>query len=162
LDHIEAGTQFGRKIRRDSGCFDLLATNFDSAPDTGFMIKAIAPVVRASRLIDDEGARRVADTLGEIIHTAIPGMVKGGFHTPNHRWVLSAALSMSLELYPDMAGMETVEQYLAETIDIKADGEYIERSAGGYNAICNRSLRLAAEALSRPDLLDAVRKNLCL
>ena len=52
----------------------------------------------------------------------MPGMLKGGFHTPNHRWVLSAALSLSLELFPDMDGLEVVEQYLAETIDINADG----------------------------------------
>lgn len=160
LTRIEAGTAFGRKIRRASGCFDLITTNFYSSPDTGFLVKAIAPVVRAARMIDDDGARQVADALGEIIQTAIPGMVKGGFHTPNHRWVLSAALSMSLELFPDMEGRHGVEQYLAETIDINADGEYIERSAGGYNAICNRSLRLTAEALDRPDLLDPIRKNL--
>ncbi len=160
LARILSGTAFGRKIRRASGCFDLITTNFDSAPDTGFLVKAIAPVVRAARMVDDDGARQVAEALGEIIRTAVPGMLKGGFHTPNHRWVLSAALSLSLELFPDMDGMEVVEQYLAETIDINADGEYTERSAGGYNAICNRSLRLAAEALNRPELLEPVRKNL--
>ena len=163
LMRILAGTAFGRKIRRESGCFDLITTNFDSSPDTGFLVKAIAPVVRAARKAateGDKGAGQVDEALGEIIQTAVPGMVVGGFHTPNHRWVLVAALSQALELFPDLDGMDVVEQYLAETIDINADGEYIERSAGAYNAICNRSLRLAADALNRPELLEPVRRNL--
>jgi hypothetical protein len=163
LMRILAGTAFGRKTRRESGCFDLITTNFDSSPDTGFLVKGIAPVVRAARKAaadGDEGAGKIAEALGEIIQTAVPGMVAGGFHTPNHRWVLVAALSQALELFPELDGMDVVEQYLAETIDINADGEYIERSAGVYNAICNRALRLAADALDRPELLEPVRRNL--
>ena len=160
LDRILAGAQFGRKIRRQSGCFDLLTTNFDSAPDTAFLVKTIAPVVRAARRSNTNGAQQITAALGEIIQRATPGMIAGGFHTPNHRWVLVAALSLALELFPDLEGIETIEAYLAETIDINADGEYIERSAGVYNAICNRSLRLAAAALKRPELLDPVRRNL--
>jgi len=160
LERILAGAAFGRKIRRPSGCFDLMTTNFDSSPDTGFMVKALSPALRAIRKLDDDGARQIDEALGEIIRTAVPGMVSGGFHTPNHRWVLVAALSQALVLFPDLNGMDTVERYLAETIDINPDGEFIERSAGGYNAIINRSLRLAAEALDRPELLEPVRCNL--
>lgn len=163
LDRILIGAAFGRRVRRASGCFDLITTNFDSAPDTGFLVKAIAPVVRAARrsaAAGDAGAGQIAEELGEIIRVAVPGMVAGGFHTPNHRWVLVAALSMALELFPDLAGKDVVERYLAETVDINADGEYIERSAGVYNAVCNRSLRLAADALKRPELLAPVRRNL--
>ena len=54
----------------------------------------------------------------------------------------------------------TIDAYLSETIDINSDGEYIERSTSVYNAVCNRSLRIAAEELNRPELLNAVRKNL--
>ncbi|MBT5831104.1 MAG: hypothetical protein HOH77_13025 [Candidatus Latescibacteria bacterium] len=160
LARILAGTQFGRQARRESGCYDLITTNFDSSPDTGFMVKAIGPIIRAARKVDTDGSRQVAESLGEIVQTALPGMVAGGFHTPNHRWVLVGALSLALELFPESDGMDMVEKYLAETIDINADGEYIERSAGVYNAVCNRALRLAAEALDRPELLDPVRRNL--
>lgn len=160
LERILAGTQFGRKMRRESGCFDLITTNFDSSPDTGFLVNAIAPVVRAARKLDTDGAEKVAASLGEIIQVATPGMVNGGFHTPNHRWVLVGALSQAFELFPELEGKEIIDRYLAETIDINADGEYIERSAGVYNAICNRALRLAADALERPDLLEPVRRNL--
>ena len=160
LARILAGAAFARHIRRESGCYDLVTTNFDSSPDTGFIVKALAPVVRAARKAEDAGAGQIADALGEMIRAGVPGMVAGGFHTPNHRWVLVAALSLALELFPDLDAMDTIESYLAETIDINADGEYIERSAGTYNAICNRALRLAADALDRPELLKPVRKNL--
>ena len=163
LKRILAIATFGRKIRRESGCFDLITTNFDSSPDTGFLVMAIAPVVRAARqakTYGDKGAEKIVEELGEIIQTAVPGMITGGFHTPNHRWVLVGALSQALELFPNLDGMGTIEKYLAETIDINTDGEYIERSAGVYNAICNRSLRLAADALGRPELLEPVRRNL--
>ena len=161
LERILLGAGFGRRVRRDSGRFDLVETNFDSAPDTGFLVQSMAPVVAAAREVeDDTGAEEIAGALGELIRTATPGMAGGGFHTPNHRWVLVSALAQARALFPDVDVMDTIEAYLAETIDINADGEYTERSAGVYNAVCNRSLRIAAEALDRPELLDPVRRNL--
>jgi hypothetical protein len=162
LERILLAVGFARRHRQPSGCFDLLSTNFDSAPDTGFSVQAIAPiVVEARRQAEgDEGARQLADGLGELVRTAAPGMAAGGFHTPNHRWVLVSALAQAQVLFPDLAVGDTIEAYLGEGIDINADGEYIERSTGVYNAVINRSLIRAAAALDRPDLLEPVRRNL--
>ncbi len=165
VDRIERAAAWGRRRRTPAGRFDLLVTNFDSSPDTGFTVQGLAPVVRAARQAagaGDNGAERIAESLGELIRTAAPGMVSGGFHTPNHRWVLVSALSMACELFPDLADevMPTVEAYLAETIDVNADGEFIERSTSVYNPVVDRSLRLAAESLGRAELLDPVRANL--
>ena len=104
LQQILRAAEFARRQRNPSGCFDLLTTNFDSAPDTGFVVQAIAPVVFAARqqAADDEGAAEIADALGELIQTGAPGMVAGGFHTPNHRWVLVAALAQAQALYPEV------------------------------------------------------------
>ena len=96
LERILLGAEFGRRVRRDSGRFDLVVTNFDSAPDTGFLVQSMAPVVEAAREIaDDAGAGEIAEALGELIRTATPGMADGGFHTPNHRWVLVSALAQA-------------------------------------------------------------------
>jgi hypothetical protein len=165
VGRIERVAAWGRRCRTAGGRFDLLATNFDSSPDTGFTIQALAPVVRAARRAaadGDIGAGRIEEALGELILTAAPGMVEGGFHTPNHRWVLVSALSMSVELFPQLTEqvMPTIEAYLAETIDVNADGEFIERSTSVYNPVVDRALRLAAESLDRWDLLDPVRANL--
>ena len=162
LQRILLAAEFARRHRNPSGCFDLLTTNFDSAPDAGFVVQAIAPVVFAARqqAADDEGAAAIADALGELIQTAAPGMVAGGFHTPNHRWVLVAALAQAQALYPELEVSTTVDAYLDEGIDINADGEYSERSTGVYNAVVNRALIRAAHVLARPDLLESVRHNL--
>ncbi len=161
LDCILKAADFARKSRRPSGNFDLLSTNFDSAPDTAFIVKSIAPVVRLARRNHvDQGAQSISDALGEVIKVGSEGMIVGGFHTPNHRWVLVAALAMAKKLFPDLEVQTTIENYLRESIDVNEDGEYIERSTGVYNAIVNRSLIYAAEALSRPELLEPVRKNL--
>jgi len=165
VERVERAAAWGRRRRTAAGRFDLLVTNFDSSPDTGFTVQALAPVVRAARkaaAAGDAGAARISEALGELIHTAAPGMVAGGFHTPNHRWVLVSALSMAMELFPDLTDQvaPTIEAYLAETIDVNADGEFIERSTSVYNPVVDRSLRLAAESLERWDLLDPVRANL--
>ena len=162
LQRIFLAAEFARRHRNPSGCFDLLTTNFDSAPDTGFVVQAIAPVVFAAReqAADDEGADEIADALGELVQTAAPGMVAGGFHTPNHRWVLVAALAQAQALYPELEVSETVDAYLGEGIDINADGEYSERSTGVYNAVVNRALLRAAQVLEQSDLLEPVRRNL--
>lgn len=162
LQRIRLAAEFARRHRRPSGCFDLLTTNFDSAPDAGFVVQAIAPVVVAARqqAPADAGAAEIATALGELIQTAAPGMAHGGFHTPNHRWVLVAALAQAQALYPELAVSATVDAYLGEGIDINADGEYSERSTGVYNAVINRALIRAAHVLARPDLLAPVRRNL--
>ena len=162
LQRIRLAAEFARRHRNPSGCFDLLSTNFDSAPDTGFVVQAIAPVVWAARqqATNDEGAAEIAAALGELIQKAAPGMVAGGFHTPNHRWVLVAALAQAQALYPELEVSATVDAYLGESIDINADGEYSERSTGVYNAVVNRALIRAAHVLARPDLLAPVRRNL--
>ena len=162
LERILLAATFARRHRNPSGCFDLLTTNFDSAPDTGFVVQAIAPVVFAARqqATDDAGAAAIAEALGELIRTGAPGMVAGGFHTPNHRWVLVAALAQAQALYPELEVSATVDAYLDEGIDINADGEYSERSTGVYNAVVNRALIRAAHVLARPDLLEPVRRNL--
>ncbi len=161
LERILLVGDFGRRRRRPSGNYDLLSTNFDSSPDTGFITKALAPTVKLARAQSgDRGAQQIAESLGELIRAGADGMVRGGFHTPNHRWVIVAALSLASELFPDLDVRDTIEAYLAETIDVNADGEYIERSTGVYNAVVNRSLILAAAALDRPELLEPVRRNL--
>jgi hypothetical protein len=74
--------------------------------------------------------------------------------------VASSALAGLYKLFGDDRYKRRAEQWLAEGVDIDADGQYTERSTIGYNGICNRSLVLIAEWLEKPEYLEPVRRNL--
>lgn len=141
------------------GTLDYFQCNFHSAPDTAFAVVALA---KAAKLITAETKEEKAfrDKLYTALRRMGDGMVNGGFHTPNHRWVISAALSLINALMPDERYLRKIDQYLAEGIDCNEDGEYAERSAGGYNEINNRAMLILAQELDRPELLEHVRRNL--
>ena len=152
------------RAQRPSGLLDLLSVNYDSSPDTGFTVQQLCTVIELGRMQAQDDAVWVA-LLGKIeqfIRRAVPGMMDGGFHTPNHRWVIAAALSQAARLFPDLDVRRTVDAYLAEEVDIDAEGFFIERSVGVYDAVNDRSLLLIAENYGWPAALDAVERNLTL
>jgi hypothetical protein len=154
LDYLET-------VQRSSGLTDLRDCNFDSSPDAGFILQAICPALLKARETELDADWRVLCKRFEVFARRMTeGAQTGGFHTPNHRWVISAGLALAGQLFPDIPVRETIDAYLAEGIDLDADGFYLERSAGVYDAICNKSLIILAEVLEKPELLEYVRRNL--
>ncbi|WP_433797309.1 hypothetical protein [Actinoplanes sp. CA-252034] len=127
--------------------------NVDSPPDSAFSVNDLAD---AARLLD--GADERAGLL-KLLDSMTPALIKGGVHTPNHRWELSAALARLHRLEPRPEIAARVGEWLAEGVDIE-DGLYSERSAIYASAVSNPSLLVIAEVFDRPDLLDAVEANL--
>ncbi|TVQ23565.1 MAG: hypothetical protein EA383_13775 [Spirochaetaceae bacterium] len=160
-DRIEGALEFQVDLVRQTGLIDLESTNWQSPPDTAFTVQLLAPLVDLARLYADvDEADRIRELLLDYVRRAATGIDGGGFHTPNHRWVVCSALAYAQSLIPGLDFSDYTGRILAEGIDINDDGEYSERSTGVYTAVSNRALIIMAERLDKPELLDHVRLSL--
>lgn len=102
----------------------------------------------------------VRDPLLSIARKSLPAMMRGGVHTPNHRWEVSSALVGLHCFLGDKDLKERAEEWLAEGIDIQPDGLYSERSPNYAAYVTNPCLIALSRRMDRPEYLDIVDKNL--
>ncbi|MCI3922192.1 hypothetical protein MO973_18345 [Paenibacillus sp. TRM 82003] len=157
---LEAAADFMLRVQHADGTISPGWTNYHSPPDTAFVVVGLAQVavlLRRSGLPETAEATRSIETFLTRAGTA---MLEGGCHTPNHRWVLAAALAWLHALTGEPAYVRRAEAWLAEGIDITADGEWTERSNGIYNAVSDIMLFHVGTLLGKSELLEPVRSNL--
>lgn len=147
-------------LQHDDGTIDLLDTNFHSTPDTGFMVRALVPAYKRFKAASIKGAEKAYASFELLLKNAGECLVVGGLHTPNHRWVVCAALIELHQVWPDPRYLNRINQWLAEKIDLDPDGQYTEKSTGGYSGIVDYCLVTMSKGLKNPGFLDPVRKNL--
>lgn len=168
LKRISLALDFIGRMQRGNGSFDYGCCNFISAPDTSFCFKRLIAGYRILVRYDSADVpmlHELREKYLAIMHRALEAIRDGGFHTPNHRWGITAALLQGANLFReevdfarslrDRAGL-----YLAEGIDGDADGEYAERSTGNYNAVVNNSMIAMYEETGDESFLGYVRRNL--
>ncbi|WP_435357361.1 hypothetical protein [Emticicia sp. SJ17W-69] len=160
LKEVEDATKAMLKFQHIDGTIDLLATNFHSTPDTAFVLENIVPAYKFLKQSNTKGIENTLDLLQKFLKNAGEALIVGGIHTPNHRWVVSAALTKLNELFPDKRYITRIDEWLAEHIDLDPDGQYTEKSTNSYSPIVNRSLIIMAKGLNKPELLEPVLKNL--
>ena len=154
------------RVQRKSGYIDYPCCNFFSAPDTSFCYKRLNDGYRLMKKYQD-----VADTTIlqkkylAIMRMAAEAIRDGGFHTPNHRWGICAALMQAAKLFADdtefaKSLMDRTVLYLQEGIDGNAEGEYAERSTGNYNAVVNNAMMAMYQCSKDVKYLAYVERNL--
>lgn len=156
---------FIKKGLRPEGMVDYPMCNFSSAPDTAFCLYPLIPAYRLFLQFGDYVQDKIIiEELKSIVKTMLTGMLEGGFHTPNHRWAIVGTMMQGYDLFKDdpihNRFKEMADLYLQEGIDGNEDGEYAERSAGGYNGVVNEALIMLYEATDDESYLDYVKRNL--
>lgn len=149
-----------RNVQYEDGTVDLHVSNFQSPPDTGFIVNYLSPVYKVLREVNSPGLTQGLDALEAFLANTGKCLATGGIHTPNHRWVVCSALAWIHTFFPDQRYMDRINNWLGEGIDMDSDGQYTEGSVGIYSAVCNDMFLTMGRLLDRPDLFDYVRKNL--
>lgn len=146
---------FIKSQQKSDGTLDL--GNLASPPDTAFIIE---PICAAGNILrNNANCAEINQLIKEIIEESGAGLAVGGLHTPNHRWVVSAALAKINHLYPHPKYTKRISEWLSEGVYCDKDGVYLERSMT-YAEVIDRSLITIASYTNRPELLKLVQKNL--
>ncbi len=155
------GLEFVRRCQHEDGLFDYINCNFHSAPDTAFIVKRMLPGLHYLHDNErDSWQEKIYEKLYNIASAAADGLLLGGFHTPNHRWAIASNLLECADFFDRPALAEAAGIYLQEGSDCNADGEYAERSAGGYNRINNEAMITIARYTKDSSYEDCAVRNL--
>ena len=165
-DAMDLALGFVGRLQREDGSFDFPSCNFKSAADTSFCFKRLYGAYRLLVRYDDGSGQMglLRQKYRSLMRRALEAIVEGGFHTPNHRWGITAALMQGASLFEEEGEFSErlrgrARQYLAEGIDGDENGEYAERSTGNYNAVVNNAMMALFRETGDDSYLGYVRRN---
>lgn len=156
---VEASTMLLRLQHADGS---ISSVNLQSPPDTAFVVQSASYGLRAlaSRIESSVLLSNAHRNLRDFLHRSRHIIRTGGVHTPNHRWVVCAALSALYHEFQDSTLLDRIEEWTGEGIDIDEDGQFCERSSAIYSAVSSECLLETALLTGHKHLLEPVRRNL--
>lgn len=157
IPKLDILTRFLSSHQAEDGTVNI--ANLESPPDTAFLLEYLTA---AAYIMAKDNSAELSNTnaaLKTFILKAGDALTSGGVHTPNHRWVVCAALARLNAVYPDKKYVNRIEDWLGEGIFMDSDGEYPERSRI-YSNVENNSLITIGRLLNKPSLFKYVQKNL--
>ncbi|MEJ8844912.1 hypothetical protein WG954_21135 [Lacibacter sp. H375] len=157
IQKLDLLTKFLATAQSEDGTVNV--GNLESPPDTAFVIEILCPAAEILKKEKTKDVDAINQQLKRIILKAGEGLVVGGVHTPNHRWVISAALSGINSLYPNKKYIDRINDWLDEGVFIDDDGHYPERS-GIYSGVENTAFITIGRLANKKELFEPVRKNL--
>lgn len=135
--------------------------NLESPPDTAFLVEPLAAAASLLQPIHHPDMTNINKGLKQFLTNCGMALSTGGVHTPNHRWLVCAALAGINALYPNKQYTNRIEDWLAEGVYIDEDGHYSERSAN-YAVVENTAFLTLGRLLKKPLLFEPVRENLAM
>ncbi len=157
IPYLTKIARFLVKAQHDDGTLDF--GNLASPPDTAFILEPLCAAGTILKTNTTPSLNEVKDLLKTFVVKAGEGLRTGGVHTPNHRWVVSAALSKINALYPNPLYVRRIREWLSEGVFCDVDGNFLERSMN-YSAVIDSALVTMGRLLPMPDLFEPARKNL--
>lgn len=148
------------RLQREDGTFDNPMVNFYAAANTAFMINRFLPSYQLALKENSPEMRTVLQKIDSIFRKAADGIMRGGFHTPNHRWAIAGALMALYNLYHTEEWKDTAQKYLAEGIDLDSDGDFAEHSSGKYNVVNDLQMLVLYEETGEDRYLSYMKANL--
>ena len=160
LNRIIIAINFIESKQHESGFIDLRDRNYDSPPDTAFALGCLYPIAWMAKNIPNiqQGDKLYAAIRPFVVKAANSIADHGGFHTPNHRWIIMGALAGSANVFPEVNASESIDLYLKETIDLNLDGIYSEKSIF-YSSHINQKLMDAYYYMNDEYIADCIVKN---
>ncbi len=160
FERLMIALKFIESKQRESGFIDLRDRNYDSPPDTAFVLGCLYPIAWMAKNIPGiNRSNELFEAIRPFVEKGATALaVHGGFHTPNHRWIVMGAMCGSNEIYPELDCTNEINMYLQEGIDLNDDGIYSEKSIF-YSAHINRKLIDAYYFLESDFIIDNIAKN---
>jgi hypothetical protein len=157
ITKLEALTALLAAVQSEDGTVNI--GNLESPPDTAFLLEPLSAGAFLLKKDNSPGLTTVNNNIKKFIVKSGEALVTGGVHTPNHRWVICAALSRLNALYPNQKYLDRIGDWMGEGIFMDSDGHYPERSQN-YANVENNSLITMGRLLNKPALFDFVGRNL--